>query len=207
MHKDEKLLKDIRVYSQEMLLFFEIIVNEYEKAGNNKIRGIEAQGDFIFVLSVLILFVAGIFIFYPASRKIEKNTMELKEAIQDKTKELQKSIDIISDYVIYSRTDLKGIITYVNKIFCDISGFTKEELIGHPHNVIRHPDTPKETFQEMWRTIKVQKRIWAGVIKNRARDGRAYYVQTSIMPILNKEGEVKEFIALRNDISSIYKEN
>lgn len=131
-------------------------------------------------------------------------TSKLIFELSEQKKLLTNYKTIVDQSAIISKTDPRGFITYVNQIFCDISGYSEEELIGHPHNIIRHPDTPREVFKSMWQTIKEKKEIWSGVVKNRAKDGSAYYVQTSIMPILDKNGEIEEFIALRNDISSIY---
>jgi PAS domain S-box-containing protein len=104
---------------------------------------------------------------------------------------------------IISKTDLKGIITHVNDNFCMISGYTKEELLGKSHNIIRHPDMPKSTFEAMWYTIKHEKKTWQGIIKNRAKNGEPYYLNATVSPILDNEGNVKEYIGLRYDISSV----
>ena len=125
--------------------------------------------------------------------------------LSDNKKILDNYKKIVDQSAVISKTNINGIITYVNPVFSDLSGYTKEELIGQAHNIIRHPDSPKEMFTQMWDTIKYKKEIWSGVLKNRAKDGHAYYVQTSIMPILNHDGDIEEFIALRNDITNIYK--
>lgn len=104
---------------------------------------------------------------------------------------------------IISKTDPKGVITFVNDKFCQISGYSKEELIGKPHNVIRHPDMPKAAFRELWKTIKDEKMTWQGIVKNRAKNGDTYYVKTTVQPILNPSGEVEEYISLRHDITAI----
>ena len=111
---------------------------------------------------------------------------------------------IVDKTTIISKTNTKGIITYANKRFCEISGYCEEELIGKSHNIIRHPNTDKGTFEELWKTIKDEKRIWSGIIQNKKKDGGTYIVQTYIMPILDNHGEVTEYIALRNDITDIY---
>ena len=105
---------------------------------------------------------------------------------------------------IISKTDIKGMITYTNKRFCEISGYCEEELIGKSHNIVRHPSSEKSTFEQLWKTIKDEKRIWNGIIQNKKKDGGTYIVQTYIMPILDNHGEVTEYIALRNDITDIY---
>ena len=116
---------------------------------------------------------------------------------------LKQYENITNTSSIISKTDPKGVITFVNEKFCQISGFTKEELIGKPHNVIRHPDMPKTAFRDLWRTIKDEKRTWQGIVKNRAKNGDTYYVKTTVQPILNPEGEVQEYISLRHDITAI----
>lgn len=103
---------------------------------------------------------------------------------------------------IVSKTDLKGIITYANDMFCEVSGYTREELIGSSHNIVRHPDVPKEEFKNMWDTIQ-DKRIWKGVVKNRRKDGSAYIVNATILPILDNKGEISEYVAVRHDITEL----
>ena len=128
--------------------------------------------------------------------KIKKELDETLEIL----KQYQKAID---EFFIVSKTDPKGIITYVNKKFEDISKYKENELIGKPHNIVRHPDNTKELFKELWETIKDKKEIWRGVIKNRAKDGTTYYVDTVIMPISDESGNIKEFISVRSDITKI----
>ncbi len=111
--------------------------------------------------------------------------------------------DIVDKASIVSKTDPKGRITYVNKNFCKISGYSEYELIGKPHNIVRHPDMPKEAFKDMWNTIKNKKQTWHGKVKNKKKNGDFYIVDTFAKPILDNNNEIKEFIALRNDITEI----
>jgi PAS domain S-box-containing protein len=104
---------------------------------------------------------------------------------------------------IVSKTDAKGIITYVNDAFCDITGYTKEELIGKNHNIVRHPDNPKSIFEDMWHTIRDKKEIWKGIVRNRAKNSKSYYVDSLVMPIIDVDGTILEYISLRNDITDI----
>ncbi len=109
---------------------------------------------------------------------------------------------VLDESAIVSKTNQKGIITYVNDAFCTISGFSREELIGKAHNIGRHPDNPKSLFEEMWKTIKAGK-VWKGTFKNQTKDGREYYVQSVIAPIFDEEGEIIEYISARNDVTEL----
>jgi len=104
---------------------------------------------------------------------------------------------------IVSKTDLRGIITYVNDAFCDISKYEREELIGKNHNIVRHPDNPKSVFEGMWKTIKDEKQIWKGMVRNKDKEGKSYYVDSLVMPIVDLDGNILEYISLRNDITDI----
>ena len=112
-------------------------------------------------------------------------------------KQYKHVVDIGS---IVSKTDPSGKITFVNDKFCQISKYSPEELVGKNHNIVRDPDVPKSVFKELWDTIKAKK-IWQGQIKNRAKDGSSYYVDAMICPILDKDGNIIEYIGLRNDIT------
>ncbi len=101
---------------------------------------------------------------------------------------------------IVSRTDINGIITFVNDEFCRISGYSREELIGRDHNIVRHPDVPAETFKRLWDAI-LAKKTYRSTVKNLAKDGSTFYVNTTITPILNDAGEIDEFIAIRYDVT------
>ena len=101
---------------------------------------------------------------------------------------------------IVSKTDVNGIITFVNDEFCRISGYSKAELIGKNHNIVRHPDVPASKFALLWRTIKAKK-IYKSTVKNRAKNGDTFYVNTTVIPILDDSGAIAEFIAIRYDVT------
>ncbi len=140
--------------------------------------------------------------FAEVMQKIIKKS-RLKEEIEKNLNLLQQYQEVVDVGSIVSKTDPNGIITYVNETFCKISEYSKEELIGRSHNIIRHPDNPSDIYRQMWKTIKEKKMIWQGVLKNRTKKGKFYYVQTTIKPILNKDGKILEYIALRNNITDI----
>ena len=107
---------------------------------------------------------------------------------------------------IVSKTDLFGTITYANSKFAEISGYSKEELIGQQHNILRHPDMKASLFKELWKTIR-SKQVWNGVISNMSKDGSKYTVEASIFPILDENGEIAEYIAIRHDITQLQELN
>jgi len=102
--------------------------------------------------------------------------------------------------VIISQTDLKGIITYANRAFSKTSGYSKEELLGKAHNIIRHPDMPKAAFFKMWETI-AGGQAWNGLVKNLRKDGKFYWVDTEILPIVDEDGTITGYIAARKEAS------
>lgn len=111
--------------------------------------------------------------------------------------------DIVDERSIISKADENGIITYVNKPFEEISGYSKEELIGKSHNIVSHPNESKVLFTQMWQTIKVDKKVWKGRLKNRNKNGKEYFVDIIIKPILDLDNNIIEFISLSNDITDL----
>jgi PAS domain S-box-containing protein len=108
--------------------------------------------------------------------------------------------DAIEASNIVSKTDIYGIITFVNDEFCKISGYTKEELIGENHNIVRHPDVPTKNFKVLWNTIS-RKKTYTSTVQNLAKDGSVFYVNTTITPILDENNEIIEYIAIRYDVT------
>ncbi|HLO62067.1 MAG TPA: PAS domain-containing methyl-accepting chemotaxis protein [Azonexus sp.] len=99
------------------------------------------------------------------------------------------------DQFIYSRTDLQGNITEANEAFAHISGYSREEMIGQPHNMVRHPDMPTQAFEDMWRDLK-QGRPWRGIVKNRRRDGGFYWVVANASPV-RENGRIVGYQSVR----------
>jgi len=116
-------------------------------------------------------------------------------------KELTKPIAIDEEVkfdggVMITETDPRGIITYANRKFREMTGYTKEELIGSPHHINRHPDMPRAAFRQMWETIK-SKNYWEGYVQNLRKDGRFYRVLVWIKPKVDDEGNIIGYIAGR----------
>ena len=97
---------------------------------------------------------------------------------------------------IYSRTDLKGVITEANQAFCDVSGYTREEMVGQPHNMVRHPDMPEAAFKDMWADLKIG-RPWRGIVKNRRKDGGFYWVVANASPV-RENGQIVGYQSVRS---------
>ena len=109
---------------------------------------------------------------------------------------------ILDSSVVVSKADLEGNITYINDKFMTLSGYSKEEAIGHPHNIVRHPDSPKQQFKKLWRIIQ-SGGIWKGIIKNRKKNGETYYNSTTILPIKDTEGNILEYISSGADVTEL----
>jgi diguanylate cyclase (GGDEF)-like protein/PAS domain S-box-containing protein len=111
-------------------------------------------------------------------------------------------IKSINDANLVSKTNLNGIITYANESFTTISGHTQEELLGKSHNIVRHPDMPKEAFKNLWETIQ-DGQVWRGIVKNKTKDGGYYWTDTVITPVKNKYGQIVEYLSIRRDITEL----
>lgn len=114
--------------------------------------------------------------------------------------ELQARLTVLDEAALMSEADLYGNITYANKKLCEVSKYTEEELIGKPHNIIRHPDTPPEVFKEMWKNIQ-QGKIYQGEYKNRDKKDGYYWVDATIAPVLDNSGKPYKYIGVRFDIT------
>ena len=111
----------------------------------------------------------------------------------------QKEVVLDETRLIVSRTDLQGAITYVNRDFVEVSGFTEAELIGAPHNIVRHPDMPVEAFADLWATLKAG-RPWVGLVKNRCKNGDYYWVLANAAPVV-EQGQVTGYLSVRRRAS------
>ncbi|OHE09306.1 MAG: hypothetical protein A2513_04030 [Sulfurimonas sp. RIFOXYD12_FULL_33_39] len=143
-----------------------------------------------------------------ANIKIKEQNIHLQKLLEETSDENEEMIYMLKQYkeaidtsLIVSTTDTHGIIRYVNDNFVQISGYSQEELIGRPHNIVRHPDTPELIFEDMWKTI-LDKKVWQGIIQNKKKNGSTYYVNAVVVPLLNRNGDIVEFMALREDITA-----
>ena len=113
-------------------------------------------------------------------------------------------IELDTKAFLVSETNSKGIIKFANDDFCKVAGYKLEELLGKPHNIVRHPDMPKVAFQGLWDTIRSGKK-WRGFVKNKAKDGRYYWVYATVFPFKSCDGEMG-YISCRRKVSDMEKE-
>ncbi|MGB3962122.1 MAG: diguanylate cyclase, partial [Sulfurimonas sp.] len=148
----------------------------------------------------LSAYIIALYFLYVEYRKeiLQIEDTNKKLAVVNKT--IGKYLDIVDEHVITSTTDLRGIITQVSKAFCEISGYTKEELIGQAHNIVRDPDMPSEFYAQIWKRLKSAK-SWTGEIKNRKKDGSVYWVKTTITPLFDEIGNVFGYASVRQEIT------
>jgi methyl-accepting chemotaxis protein len=135
-----------------------------------------------------------------ARTEAETALAQMKARLTEVESELKVRTDIMNVTSIVSEADKKGDILSINAKFCEVSKYSRDELIGRPHNTTRHPDMPKETFKQLWQTIG-RGDTFRGIIKNRAKDGTPYYVDAVVAPILGENGKPMKYLGVRYDIT------
>lgn len=125
---------------------------------------------------------------------------QVKEVEALKT-DLEIREDVFGLTTILSEADLTGTITLANKKLCEVSKYSNDELVGMPHSLLRHPDMPKELFKLFWQTIK-RGEVFKGIIKNRAKDGTHYWVDATIVPVKDENGQITKYVGARYHLTN-----
>jgi len=167
-----------------------------------EIRNKAKDGTFYWVDTTIVPFLnsKGKPIQYIAIRSDITKRKEAEQNLLESAKEVRDITFALNQSSIVAITDAKGQITSVNDKFCEISKYSREELIGQDHRILNSGYHPKEFFKNLWRTIGSGK-VWKGEIRNKAKDGTLYWVDTTIVPFLNEHGKPYQYLAIRNDIT------
>lgn len=191
--KDTNLKKNIGSY----LLFYDL-----DRVNLSEVKDFELFSLLSIAFFIVIYII--VFMYYlktSYARELDKRVQEQTFQVKEQKKKLNSLLEIYDENVIFSKTDLKGIITHASNAFCRISGYERYELIGKPHNIVRHPDMPKEVFAKLWETIKSGKKITLE-IKNLKKDGSYYWVIADIEPEYDENGKHIGYFAVREDITA-----
>lgn len=150
------------------------------------------------IVVVLINLLLGLGIAYVTHRYVRK----IEAAREAHLRRLEQYGNLLDELCLVSKGDLEGNITYVNDKFCQVSGYTRAQMLGQPHNIVRHPSVPKTTFKRMWQQIQAGK-TWRGISRNKTRDANSYYADSVIMPLTDQDGTIVEYIAARYEITEL----
>ena len=194
MHKMLKMFSDHNINSQEVFL----ICAQFKRAFINFLfeANIASQNIVDNLNFMLDENFAGVISTYDDI--IKKHERELKI----EKKRLHEYTNAIDASMIVSKTDTEGRITYINKKFIEVSGYSEKELIGKTHAVVRHENTPDALYKEMWNTITLKK-TWNGMYKNKKKNSQEYYVDAAIIPILDHNDNLSEYISLQYDVTNL----
>lgn len=217
--KGQGVVKDYRNQSvlsayQPLMLFgekaaimaeidYQTVVSKIDATVNDMMLNIIG---FMVILWLLVLLFFNQLLLTPL-RKLNHN---LQQELLEQEQQVIVSRSLLNEYkkavdasAIVSKTDEKGTITYINDAFCEVSHYSRDELIGNNHRVVRCSQTPSSVYENLWSTIN-QRKIWKGIICNASKDGKQYYVNSTIVPILTIYGELYEYIAISTDVTELF---
>jgi len=200
-------LNQLMNLQDKLLVLFDDVVLELEKESKKFSDFMIIVEILIIVLISILLYLESLYIFKPILNKINKeknkekiSKTKLEKLVDLKTNRLSESLEIINHYVFTSKTDLNGVITYVSDAFCELSGYTKYELLGSTHRIIKHPDNPSSAFKKLWETL-ISGKSYEGEVKNRKKNGDEFWLNTLIRPEFNDKSEIIGYIAYRKNIT------
>ncbi len=161
------------------------------------------------LIIVIIILLLGYFssIFIRRENELFQTIGNTNEALEKEIEVSSSNEALLQEYknaidfsAIVSKASLNGTITYVNDEFCKVSEYSADELLGNNHRILKHPDQPKEEFVKLWKTIS-SKKVYRGTLKNLTKSGKIYYVDATIVPILDQEGNILEYLAIRYNVT------
>lgn len=204
---DERVIAEILNHHSEIVQELNRAVEQLQAKSDQLNDLVIKQGIVLLFLILIVLGMMSALIFKPLLRRVEikhqaiaRLNSELEKKVHERTQRLEKMLDIVNQYVYSTYTDVHGVITYVTDAFCDLSGYSRDELLGKTHSIIKHPDTPDTDFSDFWRTI-LKGETYQGVIKNRHKNGEEYWLDSYIVPDKNEEGVIVGFQAFRQNIT------
>lgn len=159
--------------------------------------------DFVGVMETICLQLGDSIELREDKRRIEESEASLQDAtaaLQNTLGELEFQRFALDQHAIVSTADVRGNITYVNDKFCEVSGYTNQELIGHNHRMVKSDEHSQEFYKDIWGTIS-NGNVWRGEMKNLSKDGTAYWVSSTIVPFLNDKGKAFKYVSIRTDIT------
>lgn len=173
------------------------------------LTGHEASGEFLELASGLD--VLNDYLVKPVQLSVLMHRLTVNERKIINKKEYTKLQKLHHEYemavnekMLVSKTDPTGIITYVNDKFCEISGYSREELVGQPHNIIKSEKTSPKVFKNLWETI-IRHEVYDGIMINKTKDGNDFVCDTTVLPLVDINGNIQEYISIRTDITSYAK--
>ena len=174
-------------------------INKVDNTTNLKnIKHIEKLILYNIIVAILLLIF--FLILWRLLQKLSLSNLKLEQQVQRRTKKLNEYINIVNQYVTTSTTDLEGNITDVSEAFCNISQYSREELIGKSHRILKHPDMVPSIYTDLWNTITQDKK-WVGEIKNVKKNGDPYWVLANIDPIYSNDGKKIGYTSIRQEIT------
>lgn len=193
------------IKSHEYFSKLSVIKNEGFRVLTDKFYSdIKKQKNIISMITIFVCFALLVILIF--SLNYLRHYFISKDKLEDSNNLLHQYKTAMDMTSIVSKTDLKGKIIYVNEKFCEASQYAESELLGKPHNIVRSEETSPLEFKKMWKTI-ANKKVWKGIIKNKRKDDSYYYVDTTVIPILDSEKNIKEYIAIRKDITQMIQLN
>lgn len=204
---DKEKITEVLDHREQIIEAFNRAVEQLQQKSDRLNEIMIKRGAALLAIILLVLGIISILIFHPLlmQLKLKHQTIaqlntELEQRVEERTRRLQAMLDIVNQYVYTTYTDTNGVITYVTDAFCDLSGYSRDELLGKTHNVIKHPDNPKSFFTPLWQTL-LKGEIYKGVIRNRHKNGKEYWLDSYIVPDKNEEGTIIGFQAFRQNIT------